>query len=126
MTFEIRRIDHVVLYVSDQDASVRFYQDVLGCTVARRNPKVGLVHLRAGESMIDLLPAPADGAGRNVDHVALRVDPFEPDRIIAHLAGFGITPGEVKPRYGAEGVGPSLYFDDPDGNTIELKGPVED
>jgi glyoxylase I family protein len=125
MNFTIHRIDHVVLYVSDQEASVRFYEDVLGCEVVRRNPKVGLVHLKAGDSMIDLLPAPSDGGGRNVDHVALRIDPFDPDALTAHLATFGITPGEVRPRFGAEGIGPSLYFDDPDGNTIELKGPPD-
>lgn len=126
MNFEIQRIDHVVLYVKDQEASVRFYENVLGCTVARRNPKVGLVHLTAGASMIDLLPAPEQGAGRNVDHVALRIQPFDAAALVAHLSKFGITPGEIRPRFGAEGVGPSLYFDDPDGNTIELKGPPED
>ena len=123
--FNILRLSHVDYGVTDLAASKTFYEDVLGCTVARRNPKVVLVHLKAGDSMIDLLPAPADGGGRNVDHVALRIDPFDPDALIAHLATFGITPGEVKPRFGAEGVGPSLYFDDPDGNTIELKGPPE-
>ncbi len=124
MIFTIRQIDHVVLYVSDQDRSVKFYEDVLGCTVVRRNPKVGLVHLSAGSSMIDLLPKKSDEAGHNVDHVALRIDPFEPEALIAHLSGFGITPGEVRDRFGAEGSGPSLYFEDPDGNTIELKGPA--
>lgn len=124
MIFTIRQIDHVVLYVSDQDRSVKFYEDVLGCTVVRRNPKVGLVHLKAGSSMIDLLPKKSDEAGHNVDHVALRIDPFEPETLIAHLTAFGITPGEVRDRFGAEGSGPSLYFEDPDGNTIELKGPA--
>jgi len=123
MIFSIRQIDHVVLYVGDQERSVRFYEDVLGCEVVRRNPKANLIHLRAGTSMIDLLPKSAENVGRNVDHVALRIDPFDPEALIAHLAGFGITPGEVKNRFGAEGSGPSLYFDDPDGNTIELKGP---
>ena len=123
MIFSIRQIDHVVLYVGDQERSVRFYEDVLGCEVVRRNPKANLIHLRAGTSMIDLLPEYTENVGRNVDHVALRIDPFDPEALIAHLAGFGITPGEVKDRFGAEGSGPSLYFDDPDGNTIELKGP---
>ena len=123
MSFTIRHIDHVVLYVADQERSVRFYEDVLGCRVVRRNPKANLVHLGAGASMIDLLPKPDGSSGRNVDHVALRIDPFDADALIRHLAGFGITPGEVRDRFGAEGTGPSLYFDDPDGNTIELKGP---
>lgn len=125
MTFAIRQIDHVVLYVADQEASVRFYEQVLGCTVARRNEKAGIVHLRAGSGMIDLVARPAGTTGRNVDHVALRIDPWEPEALRAHLSAHGIEAGETKPRFGAEGVGPSLYFDDPDGNTIELKGPAE-
>jgi catechol 2,3-dioxygenase-like lactoylglutathione lyase family enzyme len=125
MNFAIRRIDHVVLYVADQERSVRFYRDVLGCQVVRRNPDANLVHLGAGDSMIDLLPRPEGNSGRNVDHVALRIDPFDADALTLHLAGFGITPGAVKDRFGAEGTGPSLYFDDPDGNTIEIKGPAQ-
>jgi catechol 2,3-dioxygenase-like lactoylglutathione lyase family enzyme len=123
MIFTIKQIDHVVLYVRDQEASVRFYEDVLGCTVVRRNPAANLVHLSAGSSMLDLLPLPEGETGRNMDHVALQIDPFDPEALSAHLAAHGISHGEIKPRFGAEGIGPSLYFDDPDGNTIELKGP---
>ncbi|MEE4118486.1 MAG: VOC family protein [Paracoccaceae bacterium] len=125
MSFTIRRIDHVVLYVADQSRSTRFYEQVLGCTVARVNEAAGIVHLRAGDGMIDLVARPTGTEGRNVDHLALRIDPWEPERLAAHLAAHGIAPGEVRLRFGAEGVGPSLYFDDPDGNTIELKGPAE-
>ncbi len=125
MTFDIRRIDHVVLFVADQQASARFYEEVLGCTVARINEKVGIVHMRAGSGMIDLVTRPEGPEGRNVDHVALRIEPWDPEALLAHLARHGITPGEIRPRFGAEGVGPSLYFDDPDGNTIELKGPPD-
>lgn len=125
MSFAIRRIDHVVLYVADQSRSTRFYEQVLGCTVARVNEAAGIVHLRAGDGMIDLVSRPAGIEGRNVDHVALRIDPWEPEQLAAHLDAHGIASGEVRLRFGAEGVGPSLYFDDPDGNTIELKGPAE-
>ena len=127
MSFEIEGIDHVVLYAADQEATVRFYEDVLGCRVLRRNPKVGLVHLCAGSSMIDILPAP-EGAprGRNVDHVALRITPFEAEALTRHLEGFGLAPTEVKDRFGAGGTGPSLTLEDPDGTVIELKGPASD
>ena len=50
-----------------------------------------------------------------LDHVVLRV----------HLAAHGIEAGEPAPRYGADGTGPSLYIKDPDGNTVELKGPPQ-
>ena len=132
--FTVRRIDHVVFRVRDLELSTRFYQSVLGCEVVRRRPDLGLIHLRAGASMIDLVGVDgvlgrsggaAPGAqGHNVDHLCLRVDPFDEDRLVAHLAAHGLRPrGPAVRNFGAEGEGPSLYFIDPDGNVIELKGP---
>ncbi|MBD9480878.1 VOC family protein [Pseudoxanthomonas sp. PXM02] len=134
--FDLQRIDHVVLRVRDLARSVDFYGEVLGCQVERRREHLGLVHLRAGTSMIDLVGidgklgarggAPAGNEGRNVDHLCLRIEPFDEPALVAHLAQFGITPdGPAEVNFGAEGDGLSLYFKDPDGNTIELKGAAE-
>ncbi len=125
MAFEILGIDHVVLRVADQERAIAFYEGVLGAKVERRAEKIGLVQLRAGRSLIDLIDAPAGKAtgGRNMDHFALRIEPFDEAAIRAHLETHGIEAGEVQTRYGAEGNGPSLYIEDPDGNTVELKGP---
>lgn len=132
--FAVARLDHVVLRVRELERSIDFYERVLGCSVDRRRPELGLVHLRAGASMIDLVavdgplgrpggPAAGDG-GRNMDHVCLRVDPFDGAAILAHLRRHGAARStEVQMNYGAEGDGPSLYLGDPDGNVVELKGP---
>jgi catechol 2,3-dioxygenase-like lactoylglutathione lyase family enzyme len=112
---------------------IAFYCDVLGCSVEWRRPDLGLVHLRAGSALIDLVPvdgmlgrkggaAPGREA-RNLDHLCLRIEPFDEAAIRAHLAAHGATIGEVRPRYGAEGEGTSIYVDDPEGNVVELKGP---
>jgi catechol 2,3-dioxygenase-like lactoylglutathione lyase family enzyme len=125
MTFEILGIDHVVLRVADMARAIAFYSGVLGAKEERRSEKFFLVQLRAGRSLIDLIEAPAGearGAG-NMDHFALRIEPFDEATIRAHLKAHGIDAGEVKTRYGADGNGPSLYIEDPDGNTVELKGP---
>ncbi len=134
----IREIDHVVLRSSNLQRLQRFYCDVLGCTVERSQPEIGLIQLRAGRSLIDLLeraprqtqgvPRDADldtgrNVGRNMDHFCLRLEPFDAEAIRAHLQRCGVIPGVVASRYGAEGEGPSIYIDDPDGNTVELKGP---
>lgn len=130
----IREIDHVVLRVIDSDKMIRFYCDVLGCRVEKRQEDLGLIQLRAGRSLIDLVPvtgklgklggaAPGVDA-RNMDHFCVRVEPFDADEINRHLAAHGISPGEVVQRYGAEGTGPSIYLRDPEGNTVELKGPA--
>jgi glyoxylase I family protein len=131
---KIRDIDHIVLRVIDLDAMLRFYTEVLGCTVERRQDEIGLVQLRAGRSMVDLVPvegklgrmggAPPGAEARNVDHFCFRVEPFDESVIKQHLAAYGIRAGDVESRYGAEGEGPSLYLADPEGNTIELKGPA--
>ena len=130
---KLQGIDHLVLRVIDLDAMVRFYLDVLGCSIERRQDEIGLVQLRAGHSLIDLVPVDsklgrmggaAPGAeGRNMDHFCLRVEPFDGQAIRAHLAAHGVEAGQPESRYGAEGEGPSIYLSDPEGNVVELKGP---
>lgn len=133
--FTLRAIDHVVLRVRDLAASLHFYCDVLGCSVDKRQEGIGLIQVRAGSSLIDLVPldgmlgkrggAGPGREGRNLDHFAIQIAPFDEANIRAHLAAHGIAIVESGQRYGAEGTGPSVYIVDPDGNTVELKGPVE-
>ena len=133
--FTVQGIDHVVLRVVDVEGVIRFYKDVLGCAVERRKDDLGLIQLRAGRSLIDLVDVngelgqkcgAAPGAeARNMDHFCLRIDPFDEAKIRAHLRAHGVEAGELATRYGAEGDGPSLYIQDPEGNTVELKGPPD-
>jgi glyoxylase I family protein len=133
--FRVREIDHLVLRVSSLEQMLRFYCEVLGCSVERRQDEIGLVQLRAGSSLIDLVPVDgrlgrAGGSapgpqGRNLDHFCLRVEPFDAAAISAHLRSHGASPGEVELRNGAQGEGPSIYVADPEGNTVELKGPPD-
>lgn len=133
--FELQQIDHIVLRVRDSAAMEAFYRDVLGCGVERRQEAIGMVQLRAGRSLIDLVDVDgklgrmggaAPGAeGHNVDHLCLRVEPFDRDAIVAHLQAHGARIGDFGARYGAEGQGPSQYLFDPEGNMVELKGPPD-
>src|ERR1700736_3114028 len=129
----IREIDHLVLRVVDLDQMLRFYCDVLGCTIERRQDSIGLVQLRADRSLVDLVPidgelggaggaAPGIG-GRNLDHFCFRVEPFDEALIRSTLEAQGVVVGPTESRYGAEGEGPSIYLTDPEGNVVELKGP---
>jgi len=129
----IREIDHLVLRVVDLDRMVAFYTGVLGCAVERRQDAIGLVQLRAGRSLVDLVPVDgvlgraggtAPGAeGRNLDHFCFRVEPFDEAAIRRDLSAAGVEAGDTVQRFGAEGEGPSIYLSDPEGNTVELKGP---
>jgi glyoxylase I family protein len=124
MAFTIKQLDHVVVCVTDMERALQFYCGVLGCVEERRIPSINLVQLRAGSSLIDVLLADAmpEAGRRNMDHFALRIDPFDEASLRAHFAAHGVEVGEVAVRYGAEGNGPSMYLSDPDGNTVELKG----
>ena len=129
---EIRGLDHVVLRVADVARSLGFYCGVLGCAEERRVDALGLVQLRAGGALIDLVAVdsplgrlggpPAGDVARNLDHFALQLARFDEAALRAHLAAHGVEAGEVAERYGALGMGPSLYVRDPDGNVVELKG----
>jgi glyoxylase I family protein len=130
---QIRHIDHLVLRVSDLRAMLDFYIGVLGCRQEKVQEDIGLYQVRAGSCLIDLVTV--DGKlgkaggrapgkdGRNLDHFCLRVEPFDAAAIQAYLEQKGVMPGKVESRYGAEGEGPSIYVSDPEGNTVELKGP---
>jgi catechol 2,3-dioxygenase-like lactoylglutathione lyase family enzyme len=129
----IKAIDHVVFRVVDLDKVARYYIDVLGARWEKKQEEIGLYQLRAGASLIDLVPvdgklgsvggaAPGE-SGRNVDHVCFRVLPWDGSAIVEHLRAHGIE-GEIVSRYGAEGDGPSIYLADPEGNVLELKGPA--
>lgn len=129
---KVRAIDHIVLRTGNPEALVTFYADVLGCTVERRLPEeLGLIQLRAGASLIDIVPVdselgrmgggPPDPDARNLDHFCLQIEEMSEEELTAWLAKHGIEAGPFERRYGAEGFGRSVYVKDPDGNTIELK-----
>jgi glyoxylase I family protein len=129
----IRDIDHLVLRVIDLERMVDFYCGALGCSIERREETLGLVQLRAGRCLLDLVPVSgalgaAGGAapgreGRNLDHFCFRIEPFNEADIRTHLAAHGVAAGELARRVGAQGTGPSIYVTDPEGNVVELKGP---
>ena len=131
----IRGIDHVVLRVRDIERMRKFYCEVLGAQHVAYRPEFGMSHLRVGNAMIDLvevngpLGKPGGAApgpeGRNMDHLCLRVEPFDRHAILAHLNKHAVAVGDVKARFGAEGNGISIYLIDPEGNTVELKGPSD-
>ena len=130
---DIEGLDHVVLRVRDLAAALRFYTGILGCPEERRLEDLGLVQLRAGRTLIDLVPLDSElgrrgGAGpgpegRNLEHFCLRIGSFDETALRDYLTEHGIESQPAETRYGAEGEGPSLYVDDPEGNVVELKGP---
>ena len=125
--FAVRGIDHVVLRIADRERALAFYLGVIGLRVERYVPRIGLTQLRAGRSLIDLIEirnAAAPAGAPNMDHVCLDIAPFDETSLRAWLGDHQVEVVEAGSRYGAAGEGPSLYVLDPDGNKVELKGPV--
>ena len=132
MPINIQQIDHVVIRVIDLDRMVNWYENVLGCRLERGPGNFRIAQLRAGSSLIDLVDAngpfgrergsPPDHNAPNMDHVCLQVRPWNTEAIEAQLRKYDVNFGEVSNRRGATGQGPSIYLQDPEGNTIELKG----
>lgn len=125
-------IDHVVIRTTDLAAMLEFYVEFLGCPVERElDESVGLVQLRAGSALIDIVPVDSElgrlggGApsqdGRNVDHFCLLIAESSEEEILGTLRERGVAHSDFAERYGAEGFGRSVYIDDPEGNVVELK-----
>ncbi len=129
-------LDHVVYRTSNLTQMLKFYCDILGCKVERElPPSKGLVQLRAGNALIDIVPIDSELGklggrapnqnGRNIDHVCLQVAPFEETELLNYLDSNNIAHSEFAERYGAQGFGRSVYIKDPEGNDVELKPFIE-
>ena len=133
--FEIKGLDHLVLRTANISEMCAFYCDVLGCSIERETPpEVGLTQLRAGNALIDLVrvdsklgemggEAPA-AKGNNLDHFCLQLKHTDEESIRSHLAAHNIDAGKFSERYGAQGLGMSIYISDPDGNSVELRSEI--
>lgn len=123
--FELLRLDHLVLRTKDVERLVKFYKD-LGCTVVRRVEQMDMTQLRAGASMIDIVGVDerdSRAPGRNLDHFAIRIEPFDEDAVRSWCEEQALEPRFMEKLLGADGFGPAVYIIDPDGNRVELKGP---
>ncbi len=130
--FQPLGLDHVVLLVDDLEAAQHWYCKVLGCTPGFEYPDIAMTHLWFGSILIGLwdmsdpraaYAKPSVPGGRNVDHLGLAVGPFELATLRAHLHAHGVAIEKERIQGGARGIGQSVYFRDPFGNRIELKGP---
>jgi glyoxylase I family protein len=127
--FRLERIEHVLLLVDNLASAVSFYADVLGAKVETRLLDYAMVEFRAGASHLDVVDISApEGAwalppvtgGRNVDHVALRLDAPDETALRRHLAAHGVEIVEERVEGEGEAHSLSLYVRDPSGNMVEL------
>lgn len=118
----VKAFDHLVLNVRDVERALEFYSGTLGLEAERvaewRAGKAPFPSVRVNEStIIDLVDRPRGES--NVDHICLVVDPVDWQQVIDSDV-FTVLEGPVG-RFGARGEAQSVYVQDPDGNTVELR-----
>lgn len=123
--FDLRKLGHVVLNVTDLDASVRFYTEVLGLQVSDRYPDTmvpgGMVFMRVNTDHHGVaLVGGASGAEKTtLNHFAFEVgSPDEVFRARAWLRTHEV-PIHFEGRRRA-GCQLAVEFRDPDGNNLEI------
>jgi catechol 2,3-dioxygenase-like lactoylglutathione lyase family enzyme len=118
----VRALDHVVINVGDVERSVAWYTDLLGLEPERLDEwRAGTVPFPSVRidvgTVIDLIAI--ERTGRNVDHICLVAERVDVDAVAADPR-FDVVDGPGE-RWGARGVGWSVYVTDPDGNVVELR-----
>lgn len=122
-SFRVTALDHLVLVTPDVERALAFYSGVLGLASERvaewRAGQVPFPSVRIDETtLIDL--SAGTRTGENLAHVCLVVEGADLDALASDPRLAPVT-GPVDGLYGARGYAASIYVQDPDGNTVELR-----
>ncbi len=120
----VEQLGHVVLKVRDLERSEQFYTRVLGLPVAARMDMPPVTFFSLGDhhdfAIASVGPDGPDAApdSPGLAHVAFKVGDSTDDlrRAKEHLDAHGVVIGMIADHT----VSQSIYFADPDGNTIEV------
>ncbi|MDX2313988.1 MAG: VOC family protein [Gammaproteobacteria bacterium] len=122
---KIQSLGHVVVRVTDRDRAEKFYGDVLGLPICARFDEGGykMAFFTLGNHHdFAVMEVSGDGSSRSetavgLDHVAFNIgttlDELREAKAKLDAAGIATTPVDHE-------VTKSLYFEDPDGNGIEV------
>ena len=126
-------IDHIVIWVGNLEKARQWYGTILGCRPGYDYPDLAMTHLWYGPVLIGLwdakdsraaYAAPEAQEGVNVHHIAFAWYGASEDDVCSHLQDNGIKILKRLRQVGSRGFGLAVYFKDPWGNLIELKGPA--
>lgn len=120
MSPKVKKFAHVALWVSDPEASAKWYADILG-TIVTATPPIGFF-LSFGENHHDIAliqaPVGATQGGLGLNHFAMEIEGGLDE--LARIYGFLLEKGVKVDRIVDHGVGKGIYFFDPDGNRMEF------
>lgn len=121
----VTKIAHIVLFVSDPEASAKWYGEILNMKLVARaadGPYKGGVFMSFGDSDHDIALFPADPVatkGKEFEHVGLMMAETDMDALRRNLAFFqerDVKIAEILDH----GVSTGIYFYDPDGHMLEV------
>jgi catechol 2,3-dioxygenase len=126
----ITGLSHIVLHTNDHDKMVAFYQDVLGLVKYRENER-GMVFLTSDPEKDDheiALTRGRVGDAKIIGHIAWRVStPAEVKEYYERFKATGVRIDHtISHAYQVMGNTVSCYFNDPDGNLLEVYAMVPD
>lgn len=124
---KMRRIDHIVLTVSDLERSRRFYHEVFDMPVIDEQTTDEVVTLRCGHQLIRLQTVDRDQKALQADKPTVGaadlclVSGDDVEETLHHFKSYyvDVVAGPVT-KHGSEGAMTSIYLRDPDKNLIEV------
>ena len=133
----VRDYNHVTSFVPDQRRTVGFYQKLFQMPIDTYQGPLPILRVGTGNQSLAFVGAADRQSPAFIDHVCFAIDDFNPDRILATLAGYGVAPRaddrrrpaplksyvtmRMPDRGGAPGGTPELYFTDPDGILLQVQ-----
>ena len=117
------QLSHVGIYVTDSDAMIRFYQEVLGLTVTDRgistSSKLPITFMSSSATQhhqFVLVQGRADGTPSTINQLSFKVESLKELREVANQ----VAARGLKMRQTSHGNAWSIYFPDPEGNFVEI------
>jgi catechol 2,3-dioxygenase-like lactoylglutathione lyase family enzyme len=125
-SIRVRALNHMTLFVSDVERSLKFYQGLFGMPVQARQRTSAQLRIGTGPQFIALAPA---GPNRKpaIDHFCMTVEGFDAGALMKVLADHGVTHSEEAGPLQAwtrmRGDTLEFYLGDPDGIVVQLQDP---
>lgn len=121
--FELEGIDHVALGVADIERTARWYIEVLGFEHRHKGMWDGVpIFIGKGTTAVALFPASDDARppSSRADHIGMLHLAFRASRADFAAAQRELTARGIAFSFQDHEISQSIYFDDPDGNQLEI------
>ena len=118
--------DHVALRVTDLDRAIAFYTETMSLELVSRSEQGTQAVFQVGDGLLVLFcreknESVPDGTTFGTDHTAFHLESGHYEQVLDRLRDNDLILRGPKVNKGAQGDGLATYFNDPDGNELEIK-----